>query len=502
MRSVSASKSRRPSRGDDDLAVQHAALRQLGRAARRPARGSSGSAACRCGCRSPPRRRPGRRSPGSRPTWPRTACRAGSSRRTWRASASRAASPADPCVDSAPDMPPRDMRGMRPTRGGHGRSGGTGSGRSGPYGCPTRTRSTSRERGYTKLDMARYYLAVGDGITARAAQPAHHPGALPGRGDRRVVLPEAGPQEPPRLDPDRPHHLPQRPVRRRDVPDRAGRRALGGQPRRRHLPPVARAPRRHRPPRRAAHRPRPAARHRLRRRRRAPPHELRDVLDELGCAAGRRPPAGAGCTSSCRSSRDWTFTQVRRAAIALGRRAGTPHAGAGDHRVVEGGARRADLRRLQPDRPRPHHRLRLLRTRPRPHAPVSAPLRWDEIDDVAPRRLRPARPCPRATPRSATCTPDMDDHALRPGRRCWSWPTRDEADHGLGDLPYPPEYPKMPGEPKRVQPSRAKKHDAPGAGPRLVAGPRLQAPAVRYSSLIRMLRYETTSVVLWIWRPM
>ena len=34
---------------------------------------------------------------------------------------------------------------------------------------------------------------------------------------------------------------------------------------------------------------------------------------------------------------------------------------------------------------------------------------------------------------------------------------RDEREHGLGDLPYPPEYPKMPGEPKRVQPSRAKR---------------------------------------------
>ena len=34
------------------------------------------------------------------------------------------------------------------------------------------------------------------------------------------------------------------------------------------------------------------------------------------------------------------------------------------------------------------------------------------------------------------------------------WYDRDERDRGLGDLPYPPEYPKMPGEPKRVQPSR------------------------------------------------
>ena len=29
-----------------------------------------------------------------------------------------------------------------------------------------------------------------------------------------------------------------------------------------------------------------------------------------------------------------------------------------------------------------------------------------------------------------------------------------DAANGLGDLPYPPNYPKMPGEPKRVQPSR------------------------------------------------
>jgi hypothetical protein len=33
------------------------------------------------------------------------------------------------------------------------------------------------------------------------------------------------------------------------------------------------------------------------------------------------------------------------------------------------------------------------------------------------------------------------------------WSARDEA-AGDGDLPYPPEYPKMPGEPPRVQPSR------------------------------------------------
>ena len=32
-----------------------------------------------------------------------------------------------------------------------------------------------------------------------------------------------------------------------------------------------------------------------------------------------------------------------------------------------------------------------------------------------------------------------------------------DAAEGLGDLPYPPNYPKMPGEPPRVAPSRARK---------------------------------------------
>ena len=37
------------------------------------------------------------------------------------------------------------------------------------------------------------------------------------------------------------------------------------------------------------------------------------------------------------------------------------------------------------------------------------------------------------------------------------WYERDERDKGEADMPYPPNYPKMPGEPMRVQPSKAKK---------------------------------------------
>lgn len=55
---------------------------------------------------------------------------------------------------------------------------------------------------------------------------------------------------------------------------------------------------------------------------------------------------------------------------------------------------------------------------------------------------------------------DMDDHAFRLDGLL-ELADRDEQERGLGDMPYPPEYPKMPGEPKRVQPSRAR-HDEDG----------------------------------------
>ena len=47
----------------------------------------------------------------------------------------------------------------------------------------------------------------------------------------------------------------------------------------------------------------------------------------------------------------------------------------------------------------------------------------------------------------------IDDaaHSLQPLLDMYE---RDEAEGEGGDMPYPPDYPKMPGEPKRVQPSR------------------------------------------------
>jgi hypothetical protein len=38
------------------------------------------------------------------------------------------------------------------------------------------------------------------------------------------------------------------------------------------------------------------------------------------------------------------------------------------------------------------------------------------------------------------------------------WVLRDE-ENGIGDAPWPPHYPKMPGEPPRVQPSKQRRPD-------------------------------------------
>ncbi|HTW12869.1 MAG TPA: non-homologous end-joining DNA ligase [Solirubrobacteraceae bacterium] len=92
--------------------------------------------------------------------------------------------------------------------------------------------------------------------------------------------------------------------------------------------------------------------------------------------------------------------------------------------------------------------------RPVPDARVSTPLDWDEVANVEPGDLRlatvPERVAQRGDPSA-----EMDAHAgsLAP---LLEQVARD-AQEGLGDAPWPPNFAKQPGEPPRVQPSRARK---------------------------------------------
>ena len=95
--------------------------------------------------------------------------------------------------------------------------------------------------------------------------------------------------------------------------------------------------------------------------------------------------------------------------------------------------------------------------RPTPDARVSTPLRWDEVADVEPAELRidtvPARVAELGDPSA-----DIDAHAGSL-RGLLELARRDE-EAGLSDAPWPPHFRKQRGEPKRVQPSRARRDSA------------------------------------------
>jgi DNA ligase D len=91
--------------------------------------------------------------------------------------------------------------------------------------------------------------------------------------------------------------------------------------------------------------------------------------------------------------------------------------------------------------------------RARPEATVSTPLHWDE---VAP-GLDPMAFTVRSVPERVGSDPWAGFSDTRGAIDVLlEWWERDVV-NGQGELPYPPEHPKMPGEPMRVQPSRAKK---------------------------------------------
>jgi DNA primase len=92
--------------------------------------------------------------------------------------------------------------------------------------------------------------------------------------------------------------------------------------------------------------------------------------------------------------------------------------------------------------------------RPRVGAQVSTPLEWDELDDLEPDELTiatvPALVEQRGDPwADAARRPQSIEPLLQQYQK--------DLAGGMMDAPWPPVYPKMPNEPPRVAPSRAKK---------------------------------------------
>jgi DNA ligase D len=181
-------------------------------------------------------------------------------------------------------------------------------------------------------------------------------------------------------------------------------------------------------------------------------HELRGLLDELGMAGFPKTSGGRGMHVYVPIEPRWSFVEARRALIALGRELARrmPDQVTVNWWKEERGERIfIDFNQMARDRTI----ACAYSIRPTPRALVSAPLTWDEIDDVAPGdfdvHTMPARFAKVGDLHAGVAE---QAYSLEP---LLEMVARDERD-GQGDMPYPPEYPKMAGEPKRVQPSRAR----------------------------------------------
>ncbi len=178
--------------------------------------------------------------------------------------------------------------------------------------------------------------------------------------------------------------------------------------------------------------------------------EARALLQELGYVGFPKTSGGRGVHIYVRIEPRWTFTDVRHAAIAFGRELERRLPG----RVTTKWWKEERGERIFIDynqNARDRTIASAYSVRPKPGAPVSAPLDWEELPDVAPEEFTVATmPARFAEVGDRHAAIDDVSHSLQPLLEMYE---RDMGE-GLGDMPYPPDYPKMPGEPKRVQPSR------------------------------------------------
>jgi DNA ligase D len=178
--------------------------------------------------------------------------------------------------------------------------------------------------------------------------------------------------------------------------------------------------------------------------------EARALLNELGYIGFPKTSGGRGVHLYVRIAPRWTFTDVRHAAIAFGRELERRLPG----EVTTSWWKEERGKRIFVDynqNARDRTIASAYSVRPKPGAPVSAPLSWDELPVVAPEDFT-VETMPARFAEVGDLHRAIDDaaYSLEPLLGMYE---RDLAE-GKGDMPYPPDYPKMPGEPKRVQPSR------------------------------------------------
>ena len=179
--------------------------------------------------------------------------------------------------------------------------------------------------------------------------------------------------------------------------------------------------------------------------------ETKNLLEEMGLRGWPKTSGSRGMHVNVRIQQRWTFTEVRRAALALSREIErrAPKIATSKWWKEERHGVFLDYNQNAKDRTT----CSAYSIRPLPDARVSAPLRWEEIPDCEPGDFTvltmPARLKAIGDPNARMeLTPGSLEQLLELA-------DRDEA-AGLGDAPWPPHFRKMEGEPARVAPSRAK----------------------------------------------
>ena len=176
------------------------------------------------------------------------------------------------------------------------------------------------------------------------------------------------------------------------------------------------------------------------------------TLDDFGLVGWPKTSGSRGIHVNVRIHQRWTFQQVRRAAVALAREVErrAPTIATSKWWKEERHGVFIDYNQNAKDRTV----AAAYSVRPKPDARVSAPMTWQEIDVADPAEFT-LRTMPARFARIGDRHAEIDSHP------CSLEALLDLAERhqkeGLSDAPWPPQYQKMPGEPPRVQPSRARK---------------------------------------------
>lgn len=191
--------------------------------------------------------------------------------------------------------------------------------------------------------------------------------------------------------------------------------------------------------------------------------EVKSVLEEMGLRGWPKTSGSRGMHVNVRIEPRWSFTEVRRAALALSREVErrAPTLASSKWWKEERHGVFLDYNQNAKDRTT----CSAYSVRPLPDARVSAPLHWEEVRDSNPAEFT-VLTMPRRFAAIGDPYADMDA-AAGSLEQLLELASRDE-EAGLGDAPWPPHFRKMEGEEKRVTPSRAKS----------VAKPRAKMPLV------------------------